>query len=260
MKISLSLMKTLIIEDINNRYKSSILGLAWSFITPLLQLALFTFVFGVVLKTKWNMYNQNETIFDFSIFLFTGLVIFQFFADVLTKSTGLMFQYEYMVKKVLFPIKILPLVLIASSLFHTLIAIIGIILILLIQGRPISISILYIPYVLLTMLPISIGISYLLSSLGVYIRDLSHIMVAIVPGLLFLSPIFYSLQALPDWLQPLMFFNPVVYPVEELRNVILFSKTPDFFLAFVNIIYGFFILIIGNYIFRKSQRGFADVM
>ena len=133
-------------------------------------------------------------------------------------------------------------------------------LVLLIDGRAMSFSILYTPFVLLTMLPISIGISFLLSSLGVYIRDLSHFVGTIVPGLLFLSPIFYSLQALPDWLQPLMFFNPVVYPVEELRNVILFSKTPNFFQAFANIINIFFILIIGNYIFRKSQKGFADVM
>jgi len=113
---------------------------------------------------------------------------------------------------------------------------------------------------LLTLLPISLGITYLLSSLGVYIRDLSHFIITAIPGLLFLSPIFYPVKALPEWLQSFMFFNPVAFPVEELRNVILFSKSPDFTLALVNIIYGIVVFILGYYVFKKSQKGFADVI
>ena len=183
------------------------LGIAWSLIIPLLQLALFTFVFGVILKTKWGVGAENQSIFDFSIILFTGLVVFQYFADVLSRSSGLILQYEYVVKKVVFPTQILPIVVVASAGFHLLIAIIGIILIQIIDGRSISLTIIYIPFVLLCIVPISLGILYFLSALGVYIRDLSHFIGVVIPGLLFLSPIFYSISILPDWLKPFMFFN-----------------------------------------------------
>ncbi len=260
MKISFSLIKTLLIEDINKRYKSSILGLAWSFITPLLQLALFTFVFGVILKTKWSVDAENHSIFDFSIILFAGLVIFQYFAEILSKSCGLLFEHEYLVKKVVFPLEILPVVVVISACFHLLIAIFGIILIQLIDGRDISFNVIYVPFVLLSVIPISLGIVYLLSALGIFIRDLSHFINLIIPGLLFLSPIFYSITILPEWLKPFMFFNPVVFPVEELRNILLFSKSPNYYLAIVNIIYGMVIFVFGYFFFTKTKKGFADVI
>jgi lipopolysaccharide transport system permease protein len=256
------LIKQLTIRDITARYRGSAGGILWSLINPLIMLAVYSIVFAFVFKAKFGeaIISGESSRWDFSIMLFSGLIIHGFFAEAITKSTTLVTSNVSFVKKVIFPLEILPVVNILSALFHLLISTGILSVAFLIFYHSIPITILFVPLVLLPFIIMVLGISYFLSSLGVYIRDLQHPINILMTVLLFISPIFFSISALPELVQPFVYLNPLSVIVEEFRNVILLNKLPNFLHLGLYYIVALMTYMVGFIFFSKTKNGFADVI
>lgn len=246
-------------REIKKRYQGSILGLAWSFITPLLMLTVYTFVFSIVLKSRWGV-EANESRTDFAIILFAGLIVFNMFSEAINQAPYLIIQNVNYVKKVIFPLEILSWVSLGGIIFHAGVSI-GILLIvqLLLKGYLPWTAFLF-PVVILPMILISLGASWFISSLGVFIRDISQLISFLTTILLFTSAIFFPLSALPEIAQTILRLNPIVLLVEESRKVLIYGHTPDWFILTVLTVISALIAYLGFGWFQKTRNGFADVL
>ncbi|TAL00911.1 MAG: ABC transporter permease [Rhodospirillaceae bacterium] len=240
------------------RYQGSILGLLWSFFHPLLMLTVYTFVFSIVFKARWGGAGESRTVY--ALVLFSGLMVFSLFAECLNRAPALILNNVNYVKKVVFPLEILPWVALGSALFHMIVSLIvwmGFYLI--IFGAP-PVTVLLFPLVLLPLLLLVMGLSWLLASLGVYIRDVTQIVGVTTSVLMFLTPIFYPLSALPERLQPVLYANPLTLVVEQTRDVLIWGKAPCWTSLGLFILASAVVAWAGFVWFQKTRRGFADVL
>ncbi|MCH4809911.1 ABC transporter permease [Vreelandella neptunia] len=249
-------------REVVGRYRGSVIGLGWSFLNPLLMLAVFTFVFSVVFQAKWGVAMEGEAEGKgfFAVVLFIGLIVHALFAEVLTRSPALILSNVNYVKKVIFPLEILPISAVLSAMFHAAISI-GVWLLahLLFIGIP-SWQAIFLPLVLLPLITLSLGVSYILASLGVFLRDIGQTMGIIATVLLFLSPVFFPIERLPEQYQPLFMANPLTFIIEQARDVLIWQKLPDFSGILVYMLYSVAILFLGFAWFQKTRKGFADVL
>jgi len=252
------LLKQLVKRDISLRYKGSYLGIIWSFITPLFMLCVYTFVFTVVFQAKWNIDTNNKL--DFAFIIFSGITAFNLFAESINRAPTLMLSNISYVKKVVFPLEILPLSTVVSALVNAGISFIILITGLIFFGGGISWKIIFLPLVILPIMLLSLGISWILASLGVFLRDLGQLVAILTTALMYLSPIFYSIESVPVSLKPLLYLNPVSYSIENIRNILIFGKYPDFQMLLVAFVINSIIAFIGYVWFKKTKGGFADVL
>nr|WP_284701656.1 ABC transporter permease [Rhodoplanes tepidamans] len=249
-------------REVAARYRDSALGLVWSLLTPLFMLAVFTFVFGTVFKSRWPTADDggDHSTAEFAVILFTGMTVFQLFADVITRAPRLVLENVNYVKKIVFPLAILPMVAVGSTLFDTAIRLaVLIVFIVAIQGG-LPATALLLPLVLVPYLVLILGLSWFLSALGVYIRDIAQIIAPLLTAMMFLSPIFFPASALPAWTRPIQVLNPIVLPVEEARNVLIWGHPPDWTaLALYSVTAGI-VAALGLLWFQKTRKGFADVL
>lgn len=252
------LIQSLVIRDVVGRYKGSLIGLFWSFLNPLLMLATYTFVFSVVFKAQWP--SEGATRSQFALTLFVGLMVFNFFSDCLQRSPGTLLQNVSYVTKVLFPLEILPLVIICSAFFHLIVSLFvwGIFYIICI-GPPHS-TLLYFPIIVLPMFFLVLGATYFFVSLGIYIRDISQFLGIALAALMFLSPIFYPVTALPESFQSYVALNPIAPEIEWMRGILLQGITPNWLHFGVYLLLTLLIAWIGFIWFQKTRSGFADVI
>lgn len=249
-------------REVVGRYRGSVIGMGWSFLNPLLMLAVFTFVFSVVFNAKWgvSIAGQEEGKGVFAVILFIGLIVHALFAEVLTRSPGLILGNANYVKKVIFPLEILPVTAVLSSLFHLAISIIVFMLAhLILIGIP-SWQVIYLPLVLLPLITLSLGVGYILASLGVFLRDIGQTMGILATVLLFLSPVFFPIERLPEQYQPLFMANPLSLIIQQAREVLIWRHTPDFLALSLYMLFATAVLWIGFVWFQKTRKGFADVL
>ena len=249
-------------REIIARYRGSFLGLLWTLINPVLMLLIYTFVFGVVFKVRLEP--QNSYLYDdkfaFAMLLFTGLVLFNLFSECLSRAPGLILTNVNYVKKVIFPLEILPLVSLGSALFHAGISFLVLFAFLLIMEHPIEWTIIFLPIVLLPLMLFTVGLSWILASIGVFVRDIGQLISLILTMLLFLSPIFYPASALPEPIRDYLFLNPLTLIIEQVRSVILCGQLPDWNSLALYYLFASFIAWSGLAWFRKTRKGFADVL
>ena len=201
-----NLIYNLIKREVIGRYRGSVMGLFWSFFNPVLMLVVYTFVFSVVFKARWAGGTDSRS--EFALVLFAGLMVYNLFSECINRSPGLVLGNMNYVKKVVFPLEILPVVAIGSATFHLLISLfVWLIFYLLLFGIP-QISVLLLPIVLMPFFLLILGFSWFLASLGVYLRDVSQIVGVLTTALMFLSPIFYPMTALPEEYHIFLQFNP----------------------------------------------------
>lgn len=251
------LLWSLVKRDFVGRYKGSFIGLVWSLLNPLLMLAIYTFVFSVVFKARWG---GSDGEISFGIFIFSGMVVHGLFAECLSRSPALIVGHPNFVKKVVFPLEILPWMALGSGLLHFIVSFGVLLLFCVMLGAPVRAGILLVPLVLLPLLLIILGLSWLFASLGVYLRDLSQVVGMLVTVALFLAPIFYSIDALPPIYQSLMMWNPITLPVIQIRDVMILSRPLDWGAWGISLIVGLAVCSIGFVWFQKSRKGFADVV
>ncbi|KYP93952.1 sugar ABC transporter permease, partial [bacteria symbiont BFo2 of Frankliniella occidentalis] len=240
-------------------YKGSFLGLTWSLFNPILMLTVYTFVFSVIFKSRWGG-EQSGGHADFAIILFTGLIIFNIFSEAINRSTTLITSNVNFVKKVVFPIEILPVVSLLSSLFHAGISLIVLLVTILFFKHQIHATIFFLPIILIPLILSITGLSWILASLGVYIRDIPQTVNIAVMILMFLSPVFYPISALPITFQKIVLLNPIAFLIEETRKIICFGIIPNWELLTIDTIISLLIFLIGFSFFQKTKKGFADVI
>ncbi|MBO9484014.1 ABC transporter permease [Salinisphaera sp. G21_0] len=253
------LIKVMVIREVVGRYKGSIFGLAWSLLNPLMMLTIYTFVFSVVFKARWGIKTTDNTS-DFALILFVGLIIHSLFAEVLNRAPSLILSNANYVKKIVFPLEMLSVVNIGASLFHALISMfVLLVALILLNGMP-TLTIIYTPITLLPLLPITLGISWFLASLGVYLRDIGQMIGIVTTVLLFLAPVFYPIEALPESYQMFLHLNPLTFPIEQTRTVIIYSEPPNWIGQAVYTIFSIVTCRFGFWWFQKTRKGFSDVI
>ena len=196
-------------RDIIGRYRGSILGILWSVFNPLLLLSVYTFVFGVVFKSSWE--GNSENIFDFALILYTGLIVYFIFIDVVNRAPSLIVNNSIYVKKVVFPLHILPWVTAGSMVFHTCMNLAVLFVFYFLVNFYLNWTIIFLPIILIPFILLSVGISWFLSSLGVYVKDTAHVIGILVMVMLFISPIFYPMSSLPESIRDFLLLNPLSF-------------------------------------------------
>ncbi|OHV87266.1 sugar ABC transporter permease [Mesorhizobium sp. ORS 3428] len=235
----------------------------WSFLNPLFMLAIYTFVFGVVMKSRWTVPDQQSAVHstgEFAVILFCGLIVFQFFAEVVSLAPGLVVANANYVKKIVFPIQILPVVSTGAALFHAVVnlAVLLFFTYVVFGGIPMTVGLA--PVVFVPLVVLVLGIAWILASIGVYFRDINQIVAPLVTATLFLSPVFFQRTSLPSWLQPWLSLNPLAVPVESFRNVVVFDVQPDWTSLAYYSVAAIAVALLGYQFFQKTRRGFADVL
>lgn len=252
------LIKSLTQREVLGRYKGSLLGLFWSMATPMIMLAVYTFVFSVVFKARWNAGSESKT--EFALILFAGLLIFNLFADCVTRAPGLVVGNTNYVKKVIFPLEILPWVTLGSALFHFAIGFsVWLAAYVLLAGPP-HWTVVLSPLILAPFALFVMGVCWMLASLGVYLRDVAQFIGVFIQMLVFMTPIFYPASALPDSFQKVIFLNPLTPPVEMMREVMYWGTLPDLQLWVFGTAVSVATASLGFAWFQKTRRGFADVL
>jgi lipopolysaccharide transport system permease protein len=252
-----SLVLELTKREFTGRYRGSFGGIAWSFVQPLFLLSIYTLAFGVILKTRWG--SSGDTA-EYALMLFAGLIVFNAFSECLSKSSTLITANPNFVKKVVFPLELLPVVTVATVLAHALIAIaVWFSGYLLLFGLP-NPSAVFFPLILICLLPVLLGIAWLFSAVGVVIRDISQATGMLNHALLFLTPIFYSIEAAPPILKNVLMLNPLTFIVEQLRAVLFLGHMPNFIGLFIYFILTTFFAWCSLVLFRRLRPTFADMV
>ena len=235
------------------------LGVAWAFITPLLMLGVYSLVFVGVFHARWPGAESGGGA-GFALRLFAGLMVFNLFAEVVGRAASIIVEQPNLVKKVVFPLELLSFVVLGSALFHFFLSA-GILLLgNLLVHHSVPPTILLLPVIILPLLPLLLGLSWLLAALGVYVRDIAPIVGLTVSLLLFLSPVFYSIQTLsPTW-QFWMQLNPLTAVIENLRTAVFFGQMPNWSPWGVSLLIGCVVAGLGAWVFSILRDGFADVL
>ncbi|PBB98424.1 ABC transporter permease [Mesorhizobium sp. WSM3862] len=253
-----SLIGASIKREIFGRYRGSFLGILWSFFNPLLMLAIYTFVFGTVLKARWGVEGGSSV--EFALVLFAGLMVFNLFAESINRAPNLIVSNPNYVKKIVFPLEILPYAIIGSSVFHFFISLgVWFLAYITLYGVPPATAA-YLPLVLLPFLIFILGLSWMLASLGVFLRDVSQFIGIVTTAMMFLSPVFYPASALPEGFRPLLYLNPLTPAIEYARDVLYWGKGPDFVLLAIDLLAAALFAWLGFVWFQKTRKGFADVL
>jgi lipopolysaccharide transport system permease protein len=245
-------------REVLSRYRGSILGLAWSFFNPLLMLVVYTFVFSIVFNARWGPSDESQA--DFAIVLFVGLIIHGLFAECLNRAPGLILANVNYVKKVVFPLEILPWVAAGSALFHSAVSVAVLLAAQLVVQHALAWTIVFLPIVLLPLLFATMGLAWFLSSIGVYVRDIGQTIGIFTMVLLFLSPIFYPIDALPEKYRILLLLNPLTPVIGDARRVLIWGQAPDWAGLMVYASASFAVAWLGFWWFQRTRRGFADVV
>ena len=245
-------------RDVASRYRGSFMGLFWSFFNPLLMLAIYTFVFGVIFKSRWNEHVTSHI--AFALILFAGLNVSTLFTECATRATTLVIDNTNFVKKVVFPLETLSWSVLGAALFHMVISTIALLVIELIATHHIPWTVVFFPIVVAVFMPFVAGTIWLLASLGVFLRDLKQAVMIATTALMFLSPILYPLSMIPAQYRILLYLNPLTVIAMASQNVLFLGVMPRWdHLALYAVLSCLFAW--GAFVwFERTRKGFADVI
>jgi lipopolysaccharide transport system permease protein len=245
-------------REFASKYKGSALGIAWALLTPLLMLVVYTLVFGVAMQSRWNPKSNDQL--EFARILFAGIITHSFFADCLVRSPVSILANPGFVKKVVFPLEVLPAATALAALLQYGVSFLALLVVCAATAAPLHASALLAPLALLPLCLFNLGMAALLAALGVFLRDLAQASGMLVTLTLFLSPVFYPTDRLPHWLQTVVSINPVTFPITALRGLMFDGTLPDGRAWLLNLLAGALMLQGGFWTFQKTRRGFADVL
>ncbi len=251
------LFKQLLGRELASRYRTTALGSLWLVLQPLLMLGVYTLVFSGIFKVKWT---GAATTSGFALVLFAGLIVFTFFSDVLVTAPSLVSSQPNYVKKVVFPVGILAVVRVGAAYVTGLVGL-GILLVAqAITGGGPSFWAVLSPVILAELIPMLLGVAWLMSALGVYLRDIAQFTGIISSVMLFVSPIFFPPTAIPEQLRALVDFNPLVLPMGALRAVTVQAQAPEWGGLAIHFLVSCVFAWAGYRVFRRLSRGFSDVL
>lgn len=257
-RMNLHLIRTFAAREIDGRYRGSLFGYVWSLATPLLMLVVFTLFFSTIMQARWEAGTGSTT--EFAIILFAGLIVFNMFSEVVGRAPTLVLSQANLVKKVVFPLEILPIAALIAALFQAAIAAVALIFVQMVWGSGFHLATLLVPVLILPLCLVTLGLGWLLSALGVYVRDISHFIGPVLTALMFLSPIFYPISRLPQNLRWLGDYSPLAFTIETVRNAMIFGNIPDIVTFLHFLAAGIASAGLGFSFFMKTRKGFADVL
>ena len=246
-------------RDVVGRYRGSLIGLAWSFFNPLLMLVIYTFVFSVIFKARWNS-GQSDSHSGFAVILFAGIIVHGIFAECINKAPSLVLSNANYVKRVIFPLEVLPWVSMGSALFHAAISLLVLLIAQLCLGYPLQWTSLLIPVVVLPLIGVVMGFAWVLAASSVFVRDIAQLTGIFTSALMFLAPIFYPATALPEQYCSWLYLNPLTFIVEQARAVLIAGELPDWGGLAIYGVVSLAFAAAGFWFFQKSRKGFADVV
>ncbi len=246
-------------RDVIGRYRGSFMGLAWSFVHPLVMLVVYTFVFSVVFKARWGT-GASESHVDFALVLFVGLIVHGIFAESAQRAPSLVLSNVNYVKKIVFPLEILPVVAVGATLFHASVSLAVLLLGMLVTGAPLHPGIVLLPIIMAPLAIAVLGLSWILASLGVFLRDIQQTIGILSTVLMFLSPIFYPASALPASFQGLLALNPLTFVIEQARAVAFLDNPVNWIGWLLYLGCATLVAALGFSWFQRTRRGFADVV
>lgn len=245
-------------KEIEGKYKGTLLGVFWPLLNPLLTLSIFYFVFGEIFQVKWSGNAENKV--DFALLMFLGLLLFNFFAEIVNQAPSVISSNANFVKKVIFPLEILMIVNVGAAGFTLIIAIFIWLIMFAVFAGDIKWTIIYLPLILIPLMAFCLGAAFVLAAIGAYIKDMGQTIGLVTTATMFLSPIFYPLDALPENFQNYLLFNPLTIPIESIRKISYFGKMPDLQLMLFYSFVAFMVLWAGIRVFQRAREGFADVV
>lgn len=246
-------------RDVIGRYRGSTLGVAWSLFHPLLMLAVYTVVFSSIFKARWRV-SEAESTTDFAVVLFAGVLVHALFAECVNRAPTLVLDNPNFVKKVVFPLEILPWVSMGSALFHASASLLVLFGGLILGSLGIPRTAVFFPLVLAPLVVLTMGVSWFLAATGVYLRDLGQVVGVASTVLLFLSPVFYASSAIPEQYRWLFRLNPLTFIIEQTRNVLVWGYAPNWMGLLLYLAVSVIVAQLGFLWFQKTRRGFADVL
>lgn len=245
-------------KDIELKYKGSVLGLLWSALVPIFMLTIYTFMFSSIFTPTWNIETSGKG--DFALILFCGLSVFNMISDVMGRSTGLIAGNVNYVKKVIFPLELLPVSITLSALFNSVISFAILVIMKLILQHTISITLVFIIPAFIPLILFTIGLSLIISAISVYLKDIASAISVVITLLMYVSPVFFPLGSGPEIFRVVCRLNPITYIIENFRNVTLYGKMLDMEFYFISCICAVVSMWIGSTVFRRAKEGFADVL
>lgn len=252
-----SLVRQLIAREVQKRYRGSYLGLCWALIQPLATLLVYTFVFSVVLHSHWD---QGQSSPQFALTMLAGLLVYDVFAEILQLSALLITQNTGYVKKVIFPLEVLSMASLGSSLIFLGLNFIVFIVGMLAINHHLTVTTLLFPLVLVPLVMLTIGTSWFVASLGVFIPDLNHFLQIFLRLMFFITPIFYPIEKVPEALRWIIYINPLAILVEQARRTLLWNQPLQWRQWGIVTLVSLVIMQFGYAWFMETKRGFADVL
>ncbi|MBX3385113.1 MAG: ABC transporter permease [Phycisphaeraceae bacterium] len=246
-------------REVLERHHGAALGVAWNIINPLLSLAVFTFVFGVVLGVSWSE-DVNTTGVPFAIILFTGQTIYHIFAECTNRAPVLITSRRNFVRKVVFPLEVLSVAQVASTVVHLGVGIGLIVVATLALAGTVSTTLWAFPLLLVPLYALCLGVSWFLSALGVFLHDVRQITGVATMLLMFCSGVFYPIDRVPEHLRFLIELNPLYILIHAARQTLLWSQHPDWSSLGILTLGSLVLAQLGYAFFAKSKRGMADVI
>lgn len=247
-------------REVMGRYKGSAMGLAWSFFNPVFMLMVYTIVFSEIFKSRWGGIGGDDSKTQFAVVLFVGMIVLSLFSEVLNRAPGLILSNVNYVKKVVFPIEILPVIAMGAALFHSLISLGVLLAAFALFNGYLHWTALLTPLVLLPLVILTTGLAWMLASLGVFLRDVGQTIGIITTVLMFLSPVFYPVTAVPEKLRPFIMANPLTFIIEQAREVLIFGHLPNWLGLGIYTFAAIVVAWAGYAWFQKTRKGFADVL
>ena len=254
-----ALIRILTWREITGRYRGSLFGSFWSLLTPLLMLGVYTLVFGVILPSRWPG-AEGQGIGMFALRLLAGMVVHGLLSEAVSRAPTLVTAQPNYVNKIVFPLETLGWVSLLTALFHTAMALLVLIALNGLFGTGVSWPLLALPAVLLPYAILLMGLVWLVSALGVYLRDLTQLIGPLVMMTMFLGPVFYPREAMPAAAQPWLAFNPITIPVEQARRVLFEAQWPQWDVLAQYSLIAAAVYLFGLWAFSKLKKGFADVL
>ncbi len=249
-------------REVIGRYKGSVMGLLWSFLNPLFMLVVYTFFFSVVFKSRWAAApagtEESKTLF--AVLLFVGMIVHSLFAEVLNRAPNLILGNVNYVKKVVFPLEVLPVISMGTALFHSLVSICVLLLVFFVTNGYLHWTLVFLPFILLPLVIFTVGLAWILASFGVFVRDVGQSIGLGMTVMLFLSPVFYPVSALPESMRPWMLANPLTFIIEQARAVLIWGQLPNWSGLLLYTLVASFVAWLGYVWFQKTRKGFADVL
>jgi lipopolysaccharide transport system permease protein len=254
---NLGLLRSLTRRDIEARYRGTVFGILWAVVYPLTMLAIYTFLFGIVFKARWPGLAELP---DYILMLYCGLLTFNFASEILTRAPAAILSQPNYVKKIVFPLELLPLSQLGAALFNAVVGFALLILFLLVQKHHFAASGFTLPIVLAPLAIMLAGSAWFLAAFGVFFRDVSQIIGILMTMLMVMSPVFYPVSSAPAGIQTLIYLNPLTYPIEEVRRVLVLGDWPNVMAWVVYTGISCAAAAGGLWLFQRTRAAFADVV